>query len=108
MAETRRRFDQELWAGAPGCRSEVGAVTRAASCSRTGSGGRGLPLVVGFDEDRAGEAEQRGWIGEYPDDVDPPLDLLVQTLEQIGAPDLLPSSSGAGFYRADWARAGRW
>jgi hypothetical protein len=37
---------------------------------------------VGFDEDRAGEAEQRGGVGEDSADVGAAFDLLVQPLER--------------------------
>jgi hypothetical protein len=39
-----------------------------------------LPLVVGFDEHGAGEAEQGGWVGKDADDIGTPLDLLVHPL----------------------------
>ena len=49
-----------------------------------------LPFVVGFDQDGAGEAEQRGGVGEDADDVGAALDLLVHPLERVGGPDLAP------------------
>jgi hypothetical protein len=36
-----------------------------------------LPFVVGFDQDGAGQAEQRGGVGEDPDDVGAALDSLL-------------------------------
>jgi hypothetical protein len=41
-----------------------------------------LPFVVGFDHDRADEAEQGFGVGEDADDVGAALDLLVQPLER--------------------------
>ena len=52
--------------------------------------GADLPLVVGLDQDRAGQAEQRGGVGEDPDDVGAAFDFLVEPLERVGRPDLLP------------------
>ena len=40
----------------------------------------GLPFVVGFDEDCAGEAEQSVGVGEDGDDVGAAVDLLVEPL----------------------------
>ncbi len=50
----------------------------------------GLPLVVCLDQHRAGEAEQCRLVGEDADHVGPALDLLVQPLQRVGAPQLLP------------------
>ena len=50
-----------------------------------------LPFVVGLDQDRSGQPEQGGGVGEDADDVGAPLDLLVKPLQQrVGRPDLLP------------------
>jgi hypothetical protein len=46
--------------------------------------GGDLPLVVGLDQDGAGEAEQRGEVGEDPDDVGAAFDFLVEPLEWVG------------------------
>ena len=43
--------------------------------------GADLPLVVGLDQDRAGQAEQGGGVGEDPDDVGAAFDFLVEPLE---------------------------
>jgi hypothetical protein len=48
------------------------------------------PLVVLLGEDRADEAERRIVGGENAHDVGPPLDLLVQPLDQVVRPDLAP------------------
>jgi hypothetical protein len=48
-----------------------------------------LPLFVGFDPHRARQPQQGLGIGEDADDIRAPLDLLVQPLERVGAPDLL-------------------
>jgi hypothetical protein len=40
-----------------------------------------VPFVVLFDEDRAGEAQQRGRVAEYPDDVGAAFDFLVAPLD---------------------------
>ena len=42
-----------------------------------------LPFVVGLDEDRAGQSQQRLGIGEDADDVGTPLNLLVQPLQRV-------------------------
>jgi hypothetical protein len=42
----------------------------------------GLPFVVGFDQDRAGEAEQGVGVGEDADDIGAALDLLVQPFQR--------------------------
>ena len=39
-----------------------------------------LPFVVGFDEHRAGQAQQGGGVGKDPDDVGAALDLFVEPL----------------------------
>ena len=49
-----------------------------------------LPFVVGFDEDRAGQPQQRGRVREDTHDVGAALNLLVQSFERVGAPDLFP------------------
>ena len=43
--------------------------------------GADLPLVVGLDQDGAGQAEQGCGVGEDPDDVGAALDFLVEPLE---------------------------
>jgi hypothetical protein len=47
----------------------------------------GLPFVVCFDQHGSGEAEQGLGVGEDPDDVSPPLDVLVQPLGRVRRPD---------------------
>jgi hypothetical protein len=54
--------------GVHGCLGEVAAF----AC---------VPFVELFDEDRAGEAQQRGRVGEYPDDVGAAFDVLVDPLD---------------------------
>ena len=48
------------------------------------------PFVVGLDQDGAGEAEQGFGVGEDTDDVGAAFDLLVDPLQGVGGPDLLP------------------
>jgi hypothetical protein len=43
----------------------------------------GLPFVVGFDQDRAGQTEQDVGVGEDADDVGVALDFLVQPLQRV-------------------------
>ncbi|MFC5801350.1 hypothetical protein ACFPWT_12155 [Streptomyces formicae] len=52
------------------------------------------PLVVLLGQDRAGQADQGGAVGEDPDHVSPAADLLVQLLLRIVQPD--PSRDLAG------------
>jgi hypothetical protein len=68
------------------CHGAFGEVTAVAD----------LPFVVGLGEHGSGEAEQGGGVGEDADDVGAALDLLVQPLERVGAPDLLPVRGGEG------------
>jgi hypothetical protein len=49
-----------------------------------------LPRVVGLDEHRLGQPEQGLGVGEYPHDVGAAVDLLVEPLQGVGGPDLLP------------------
>jgi hypothetical protein len=42
-----------------------------------------LPFVVGLDQHRAGQAQQRGGVGEDADDIGAALDLLVEPLERV-------------------------
>ena len=46
------------------------------------------PFVVLFGEQRAGEADHRLVVGEDPDDVGAAADLLVDTLQRVGGPQL--------------------
>ena len=46
------------------------------------------PLVVLFDQEHAGEADQRAVVGIDPDDVGAPADFLVDPLEWIGRAQL--------------------
>ena len=46
--------------------------------------------VVLLDQHRAGEADQRGVVGEDPDDVGAPPDLAVDALQRVGAPEFGP------------------
>ena len=55
-----------------------------------------VPFVVLFDGDRAGEARQRGRVGEYPDDVGAAFDFFVDPLERVRGPDLAPILVGEG------------
>jgi len=48
------------------------------------------PLIVLLDQHRAGEADQRGVVGEDADDVGAPADLAVDALQRVGAPELGP------------------
>ena len=43
--------------------------------------GGDLPFVVGLDQDRAGQAEQGGGVGEDADDVGAAFDFLVEPLD---------------------------
>ena len=43
---------------------------------------------MGFDEDRAGQPEQGGGVGEDPDDVGAALDLFIGPFQRICGPDL--------------------
>jgi putative transposase len=47
-----------------------------------------LPFVVGFDEYWAGQAQQRGWVGEDSDDVGAALDFapICRVLSEHGCP----------------------
>ena len=49
---------------------------------------------MNLDQDAAGEAQQGLGVGEDPDDVGAALDLLVDPLEGVGRPDLLPVRDG--------------
>ncbi len=49
-----------------------------------------LPLVVLLQEDGADKADNGRLVWEDADDVGPPLDLLVQALEGVGAVELGP------------------
>ena len=48
------------------------------------------PLVVLFGQQRAGEADHGGVVGEDPDDVGAAADLLVDALERVGGAQLGP------------------
>jgi hypothetical protein len=52
------------------------------------------PLVVLLDAQHPGEADQRGVVGEDPDDVGAPSDLLVEALKR--SPASRRSVAGAG------------
>jgi hypothetical protein len=67
--------------------------------------GGDLPLVVGLDQDGAGQAEQGGGVGEDADDVGAAFDFLVEPLERVGRPDLLPVREGVpvNARRSSWA-----
>ena len=56
------------------------------------------PFVVLFDQQRAGEADQRGVVGEDADDVGAAADLAVDALERVGRAQLA-SSARAGSRR---------
>lgn len=49
-----------------------------------------LPLVVGPDQHAAGEPQECRGVGDDPNDVGPSLDLAVEALEGICAPDPAP------------------
>jgi hypothetical protein len=55
-----------------------------------------LPFIVGLDQDRAGQPQHRGVIGEDADHVRATLDLLVDPLQRVRAPDLDPVRSREG------------
>ena len=42
-----------------------------------------LPLIMGFDQDRPGQAQQGVGVGEHAHDVGAPLDLLVEPLKGL-------------------------
>lgn len=46
-----------------------------------------LPFVMGFDDHRGGQAQERRGVGEDLHDVGPTLDLLVQAFDGIIRPD---------------------
>jgi hypothetical protein len=78
-----------------------GFVVRMLADVEQGQGGFGevafigdLPFVVGFDEHRAGQAQQGGGVGKDPDDVGAALDLFIESLEWVGAPDLFHCATG--------------
>ena len=50
----------------------------------------GFPEKVLLDQDRACQAQQRGWVGEHPDDVGAAFDLFVDAFQRVGGPDLPP------------------
>jgi hypothetical protein len=53
-------------------------------------------MLVLFQQDRPHQPDDRGVIGEDADDMGAALDLLVDLLEQVGAPDLFPEGLGDG------------
>src|SRR4029450_4800659 len=55
-----------------------------------------LPFVVDLGEDGAGQAEEGGRVGEHADHVGTSFDFLVDPLERVGGPDLLPVRGGEG------------
>ena len=50
----------------------------------------GFPLVVLLDQDRAGQAQQRGGVGEHTDDVGAAFDLLIDPFQRVRRSDLPP------------------
>jgi hypothetical protein len=66
-----------------------------------------LPFVVGFDQDGAGQAEQRGGVGEDPDDVGASLDLLVEPLERVGDQTFFQCATGKSVKASSSSRASR-
>ena len=52
------------------------------------------PFVLLLGEDGADEADDRGPVGEDPDDVGAPTDLFVQAFEAVVLPDLSPVLPG--------------
>ena len=52
------------------------------------------PLVVLFEQHGTDESDDRGVVGEDPDHVAAPLDLLVDPLERVGGGDLAPMRPG--------------
>ena len=52
------------------------------------------PFVVLFDQQRAGEADHGGVVGEDPDDVGAAADLAVDALERVGGAQLGPVLGG--------------
>ena len=53
------------------------------------------PLVILFDAEHPGEADQCGVVGEDPDDVGAAADLLVEALERVGRSELAPVAGNA-------------
>jgi len=49
-----------------------------------------LPLLLLLQQQAPHQADDRGVVGEDPDDAGAAFDLLVQTLQGVGAPDLAP------------------
>jgi hypothetical protein len=76
--------------------SSVGGVVRGPWSPRRGSGGRRLASRRGPRQDGADEADDGVVVGEHPDDVGAPLDLLVDPFERVGGPDLAPVRPGEG------------
>ena len=64
------------------------------------------PLVVLFDAEHPGEADQRAVVGEDADDVGAPADLFVEALERVGRAQLAPVR-GAGTRRRRGCRPRR-
>ena len=69
------------------CRHELGWGHLLAGWGELGHGAlreiaavADLPFVVGLDQDRPGEAEQRLGVGEDPHDIGAALDLFVEPL----------------------------
>jgi hypothetical protein len=55
-----------------------------------------LPFVVGLGQDGTSEPEQGFRVGEHAHHVGAALDLLVQPLQRVGRPDLLPVTDREG------------
>jgi hypothetical protein len=53
------------------------------------------PLVILFDQQRAGESDQRGVVGEDADDVGAAADLAVDALERVRRAQLAPACGKA-------------
>jgi hypothetical protein len=52
--------------------------------------------VIGLDRQHGDQPDQRGVVGEDPDDVGAPGDLAVEALKRIGRSDLRPVLGGEG------------
>ena len=63
-----------------------------------------LAFVVGFNEHRAGEAEQRRGVREHADDVGPALDDFVQTLHYPALAGSEPPGESGDFLICELSR----
>jgi ribonuclease BN (tRNA processing enzyme) len=85
------------------CRHELGGRHLLGRLGEEGHGALGevaavghLPLVMGLDQHRTSQPKQGLRVGEDPDHMRAPLDLLVEPLQRVGRPDLLPVAAWQG------------